>query len=391
MVKIASRNILAFFVLVSVVYVFAPLISTYIFDVPYDYLAIYLFESSLLVLFIMAAFLCSKHFVYLDVPQIKLIRTILMGWLLLGLLLGCLITIYGSVQAALFASYIMRTGVEIPGTIKYIFYPVLTSATVYVSIGTSIMIIRKNELVPAHFIIILIFIAILAVFAISGNRNLILWSISTPVAIFIGRSKLVTILILTSVMIFASYIMAIARNIGAENIARFSMPVFEAWNPMGQEFSTTYRIFRVLDSEDMQINGYELPFSSYVLGIVNFLPSFAKPDDYKSFSNAISSQLGEHGEGLGNSPVGEVSYNGIFPAILIQILPFILVLKFIWNNPFSRKYVNMDNLLKMALLGSLVIMSFNFWRIGFAELVKIVLSYIVAYLIIGSIAYTKRY
>ena len=391
MIRVSIRNILLFFILVSLIYVLAPITSEYIFDIPYESNLTYLLYACTILFLIILSFFSSKKIIIFYIPYMKPVLSPILGIVLFSMIVWCCIKIYGSLENAFFISYGSRTGVAPTGLVKIIFYPVLSVSTSYVSIVlvnlTSIKDMQKTFSAICSYVIAF---CIILIFVVSGNRNLILWSLGLPLAVFIGRSKFITIFLLTNLLIFLSILLAAERGLGFNNIENFQIPKFEYWNPMGHEYSTTYRMFAVLENSNLVISGYDYPLSSYLEGAINFLPSFLKPDNYQSFSDRISTQLGSNGEGLGNSPVGEVYYNGIFPAIVIQIMPFYLVLVFLKILKKNSLRANFSNLFKMSLLASLIIMSFNFWRIGFAELVKIIISYNIGYIICGFLAFKKN-
>ena len=126
-------------------------------------------------------------------------------------------------------------------------------------------------------------------------------------------------------MIFISVIMAAMRNNGVGSIENFTFPEFEYWNPIIHEYGTTYHIYNLIINQEKVIQGYEVFGQSYLDTFINLLPSNMKPEGFISYSNAISQQYGVNGEGLGNSPVSEVIYNGYFPAIIFQTFPFLLI------------------------------------------------------------------
>ena len=153
----------------------------------------------------------------------------------------------------------------------------------------------------------------------------------------------------------------------------FSLPPWEYWNPIHHEYGTTYRVFDLLVNQAYDIEGHPILLSSYGGAILNLLPGFTKPTGFVTFSTAMSAQLAEGGEGLGNSPIGEVVYNWYFPAIAFQCLPmwiFALMARRRWKAKWGPR-------INLAASGALVICAFNFWRIGAAEVLKIGVSFVI--------------
>jgi hypothetical protein len=332
----------------------------------------------------MPVFIFGKRYIYVLIPSLKEGRLFLTGLVLFILLAAILLAIYGSFQAAIISSYTSRTGVELSGYISYIYYPLLMFSVSYVSLVLSIAIFvssANRKRIPLLIIVGLF----LLVFLTSGNRNLVLWSIAVPLALFVGKAPVWKTIGLVSLMVFVSILMAAFRNYGIEGIASFKFPPFEYWNPIVHEYGTSYRLYDLIVNNDIIISGFEDPLESYLNGIQNLLPSVLKPSEYVSFSTALSRQYASNGEGLGNSPVAEVIYNWYLPAFFIQVLPVILVVilaSLQTKTAGHYRYLFMAYL-RLASLGALIIVSFNFWRIGFSELIKIELSYIFAFVLCG--------
>ncbi|EHH3081888.1 hypothetical protein MOV00_001974 [Vibrio vulnificus] len=300
--------------------------------------------------------------------------SIIFGILLLFTLVSFLIAIYGSLEGAILKSYNSRTGVNLSGLVGGLYYPLIVVISGYISLVMSDFIFFKRTEGRYRYLSAFLAMSLLLVFLGSGNRNIVLWSLSLPISLYVGSQSNLRVIMLVSAMIFISVIMAAMRNNGFGSISTFSFPEFEYWNPIVHEYGTTYRIYDLVVNMENRIYGYDTFGQSYLDTIINLLPSFLKPEGFVSFSDSLSSQYGIDGEGLGNSPIAEVIYNGYFPAVILQVMPFLVIILLIHSklSSFLNRYLF---IVKVAMLGCFFIASFNFWRIGNAELSKIMLSY----------------
>lgn len=385
-----NRSLSAFFLLVSLTYALTPTVSSIFFGYKADGLMLFTLIAlfMIFILVIMVAFL-PRYFI-LDAFELRTFPTIVLGGALLFLVMGVLISIYGSLQSAIISPYQSRTGVLYSGIASIIYNPLLVFISAYNGLVISHILFFRTPLGNSYSVMLaLVPFLFLLIFLISGNRNLILWSISLPMAIWIGRRSLMSIFFLLAALVFLSVLAAAFRNFGLANISNFSFPDAQYWNPIVHEYGTTFRVFDLLVNKDNEIRGFTVYGQSYLDTFLNFLPSWLKPEGYQSFSTAISSQYAKNGEGLGGSPVAEVILNGYFPAVIIQTLP-ILFLFFFTRLRRGQKNFRFSEFLKYAALAGLIIACFNFWRIGFSELSKIILSITFGYFVVFRLVVKRK-
>lgn len=384
MICLDKLKLFLFFLTVSLLYVISPVISALFFSEDIQGGLEFIFVSMLLIICCLPVFIAGKRYIIVSIPSLKEVKLLFIGLLLYIFLIVSLLVIYGSFQAAIISSYTSRTGVELTGPISFLYYPLLSFSVAYVSLVLALSLFSDGSKAKRIPLLILAFFFML-VFLSSGNRNLVLWSIAVPLALFVGKAPAWKTIGLVSLLFFVSILMASFRNYGIGNIVSFTFPPFEYWNPIVHEYGTSYRLYDLIVNNGIIIRNFENPLQSYLNGVLNLLPSALKPSDYISFSTALSSQFGSQGEGLGNSPVAEVIYNWYLPALFIQVAPIILLV-FLASLKQSGKRTRLYHVmiwLRLASLGALIIASFNFWRIGFSELIKIEMSYIIAFVLCG--------
>ncbi|MCA3950715.1 hypothetical protein [Vibrio vulnificus] len=372
--RLDINNFIVFFVLVSMMYVFSPVISAIFFSFVPEGLLEFTTVGLVLMCFVIVYTLMFKRYCFITPPYINGKISIVFGILLLFTLVSFLIAIYGSLEGAILKSYNSRTGVNLSGLVGGLYYPLVVVISGYISLVMSDFLFFKNIEGRYRYLSAFLAISLLLVFLGSGNRNIVLWSLSLPISLYVGSQSNLRVIMLVSAMIFISVIMAAMRNNGFGSISSFSFPEFEYWNPIVHEYGTTYRVYDLIVNMGNRIYGYDTFGQSYLDTIINLLPSFLKPEGFVSFSDSLSSQYGIDGEGLGNSPIAEVIYNGYFPAVILQVMPFLVITLLIHSklSSFLNRYLF---IVKVAMLGCFFIASFNFWRIGNAELSKIMLSY----------------
>lgn len=359
-----------FYILVSSLYVFTPIFGYLFFDSNPSNLLEFTFIGILLIIVVLP-FFTLQTIQNIKFENMKPYRILLFSTIILITIIFVLISVYGGYQEAFLRSYTSRTGVDTP---TY-FNALLLCAPVITNILLLNIYLNKRLDFLFKSIFFLIACLYLLIFLLSGNRNLILFSISISLGIYISHSTYKKILFVFLLMVFVAFLMAAFRNYGILNIDELKFPPLNYWNPMVHEFGTSYNVFNMIINNNIRIDGFEFPLVTYIQGLINLLPGFLKPTGFESFSTVISSQLGENGEGFGNSPIAEVIYNGYFPAILFQILPLLFVI-FLFKVKHKYSYF-----FKIIAFGLFSISIFNFWRIGFAELLKIQMSFFILSLI----------
>lgn len=386
--RIDTRSLAVFFILISFSYAFSPLISEIFFDFQPVGLLLFILVALLLIICVSLGFLPYRRFILINTIHLRGFRSLLFGLLLLFSLLSTMLAIYGSMEEAIFRSYMSRTGVILPGVIAFFYYPMLVTISAYISLAISEFMFFKNTDLFYRYANIIVAILFLLIFLASGNRNLMLWGLSLPIALYVGTRPWTKIALLVSAMIFLSVMVASFRNFGLENLSDFIFPEYEYWNPIVHEYGTPYRVYDLIVNKGSRVVGYDIFGQSYLDSIINLLPSFIKPDGFISFSNMISLQYGSNGEGLGNSPVAEVIYNGYFPALLLQVFPFYILI-FFTRLKGGYQYSNVTEIVKYAAFAGLIIATFNFWRIGNGELIKILFSVLIGFFM-ASVAMIRR-
>lgn len=380
MFNVKLRNIYLFTLFIALFYGLTPLFSSYIFGSDVKNLGIFSFYFSVYFLLVSLLFFVPKKSKQIFLIQVNLNRIRTLQVISLFLFISINIALYGSFQKAFIDSYISRTGVDFSGPIALIFYPILVLFTSSLSIYSISILTSKRRILD----LVLLSLSILTIFAL-GSRNILLWSLSGVALFFISKVKTKSLIFFLFGIYFFTIFFAYMRNTGIISMLTKSdfnsikAPDKTYYDPLIHEFGSSYRTF------DMVLNSF-FPLSNSPYGlkesyILNILPSFLKPTEFITQTNYISQILAEPGEGLGNSPMTELLINGT-SALIFFLLNILIV---IYPAFYLSKKSPTFSFLSLSLL---IAFSFNIWRIGSPEILKMYLSSLLS---ISFVAFLSRF
>lgn len=375
-----SRKIYYFGALVALLYGFSPAISVFLFGNEYPRSGIYTFYFLIcwtVLLFFSYPF--NRRFgANIEVNETRLI---------FGIILAAVsfvvtqIAFYGDFTTAFIVAYTERSGAQFSGGIRFIFYPVTTAFSSLVLLLTIHLYLRRDRITIFNLIIL---VTSVLIFSALGSRNLLLWSFSAVLVIFISKLRYRQILLLVLGMYLVAVLFAYARNNGlvgylTGNIDQlYDKLTWEYFDPMVQEFGSSYRTYNLIASDpfaEQQLS--HAPYGQLTSFLINQLPSFMKPSDFISFTDYISLNLAEPGEGIGSSPMTEAYLSDMTALASLAIFTVLVY----WPAFYFRRWPA----LSFFTFSLAVAVSFNVWRIGSAEILKMFGSTVVALLFLAKI------
>lgn len=375
-----TRKIFTFGIFVAFLYGLSPLLShLFFYDIPY-------YKNNFLLYFFICLFLWAliifpkyRHFsASLEVNEFRLVAVTICAIILF---IALQISTYGGFRAAFVASYIERTGTVLEGGLRFVFYPMSSALTVLILILSMYLYIRRDRI---NLITACTLSTAIIVFAALGSRNLLLWSLSGALGLIISRSSIRSILLSIPFLYFVAVLFAYFRNTGVisllfGDIDYLATPLtFEYFDPLIHEFGSSFRTFSLMDSGLAKSQMAQAPYGIFLSFVLNQLPSFLKPDDFISFTEYISYILAERGEGLGSSPMTELNFSRGTSLFALATLGALIY----WPVFYLRGFAA----LRLASCSLFVAVSFNVWRIGSAEILKMFISSVIVFLLIKRLA-----
>ena len=188
--KLDLNNYLVFFILVSFMYVFSPIISNTFFSFLPEGLLEFTAIGLLLVSLVIFYKFISRRYFYIKPAELNGKLCVIFGCFLVFTLVSFLEIIYGSFENAVLMSYNARTGLNLTGLVGRLYYPLIVVIAGYISLVLSDFLFFKRMVAPLRYMSALIAITLLLIFIGSGNRNIVLWSISLPIAIYVGTRSI---------------------------------------------------------------------------------------------------------------------------------------------------------------------------------------------------------
>ncbi len=367
--KIDLRKIYFFGVCIAALYGLTPLASNILFNSQAPYIFQYTTDFAISsATFFLLTFPIRKHIaINARVKDVNYIALMLFG---MSIFIYSLFSLYGDFYTAFIASYTERTGTEISGILKYLFYP---SAVIFQFCHFIGMLILASGLKSKHkFSIILLNLVATTLIIGLGSRNILLWCYSGAIAMLISRMRYKLIICVPIAMYLFAVGFAFMRNTGLISYLlgfteHSSELTWEYFDPMVHEFGASYRLYETLLSDASAVNAIQhAPYSLWESFIVNLMPSAIKPDDYIGFTDYISFLLAAPGEGIGSSPMTEALLTDYLSILLILVtgIVFFLIPSISTRVPYYT----------FLCIGLSSAVFFNFWRIGSPELTKMVFS-----------------
>jgi len=368
-----ARKLYFFSALIALLYGLSPVMSAWFFDSKTPFLLAY--EIYFVI--------CTAVLLFVTYPtnhRFKSKIEINEARLMLGMVLTAVsfvvtqIAFYGDFTTAFVVGYMERAGVEASGGIRLIFYPITTAFFSMVLLFTTHLYARRDRINIGSLSILIVSVFI---FSALGSRNLLLWSFSAVLALFISKLRYRHILSLVFAMYLLAVLFAFIRNQGLiAHLAGDQVASELSWDyfdPMVHEFGSSYRTFSILYQENNALDN--APYGLLTSFFVNQLPSFMKPSNFISFTDYISLMYAAPGEGIGSSPMTEAHLSG-----MLSLISLIVVLAVVyWPAYYLRRWPAF-RLFTYALA---VAVSFNFWRIGSAEVLKMFGSSVVVLLVLA--------
>lgn len=372
-----ARKIYFFSALIALLYGLSPAISGWLFDSKTPLLLDYeLYFLSCASLFLFVTYPFNRRFKSeIHVNELRLI----IGMVLTAIsFIVTQIAFYGDFTTAFIVAYTERTGVELSGGIRFIFYPVTTAFVSMVLLLTTHLYLRRDRINIVSFSILM---GSVLIFSALGSRNLLLWSFSAVLGLFISKLRYRYIFSLVIAMYLVAVLFAYGRNNGLIAYLTgaidqlYGQLTWDYFDPLIHEFGSSYRTFVTVNSAKQELQN--APYSQLTSFIVNQLPSFMKPSDFISFTDYISLKFAEPGEGIGSSPMTEAHLSGMVSLISLTI---VLTLAY-WPAYYLRRWPS----LSFFTYALAVAVCFNVWRIGSAEIMKMFASSAVALFVLAKV------
>jgi uncharacterized membrane protein YqjE len=291
------------------------------------------------------------------------------------------ISLHGDFQTAFLVDYVSRTGAELSGNLRFVFYPVISGFVAAVLLFSVHLFARRDRV---NLLNIVILAGTLLLFFAMGSRNLLLWSFSAAVTILLSKLRYNQIVFFTVGIYVFAVLFAYYRNNGllsylSGNIDQLYTPLLWAYfDPLIHEFGSSFRTFSlILGNPVAEQQLSNAPYGLLESFFMNQLPSFLKPSDFISFTDYTSLLFAARGEGIGSSPMIEAHLSG-----LSSLLALVLLLVFAYWPAYHLRHWPALRFFTYVLV---VALSFNVWRIGSAEILKMFGSSVVAMFIIAKI------
>jgi hypothetical protein len=372
-----ARKIYLFSVLIALLYGLSPVMSAWLFDSKTPLLIEYqLYFSICASLFLIVSYPFNRRFKSkIDINESRL---------KIGMVLTAIsfiltqITLYGDFTTAFIIAYTERTGVELSGGIRYIFYPVTIAFISMVLLLSTHLYLRRDRI---NFINLTILTSSILIFSALGSRNLLLWSFSAVLGLFISKLRYRYIFLLVIAMYLVAVVFAYGRNNGL--IAYWTGAIdqlygqltWDYFDPMIHEFGSSYRTFVTVNSAEQELQN--APYSQLSSFILNQLPSFMKPSNFISFTDYISLKFAEPGEGIGSSPMTEAYLSSMLSLVSLTVVLTVVY----WPAYYFRRWPS----LSFFTYALAVAVCFNVWRIGSAEILKMFASSAVALFVLAKV------
>lgn len=357
--------------LMALLYGFSPTLSALIFDNDVPGLGMYTMYFSLCLLAFFLVCFPSVRYVRFDM-QVSSIRLTFFYVVAVLLYIAVQIAHYGDFTSAFIVSYTDRTGVEVGGPIKFIFYPVTTLFTALTFVFAMHLYVDSSRRSIVKIILLLVSLFLISAL---GSRNILLWCLSGVLALVISRLKFRYVFLLPAVFYLFAVLFAFIRNTGLLSVILGRDEVAEAlswiyFDPNIHEFGSSYRAFELIRSNSGAIEELlNAPYGQVSSFFVNQLPSFLKPEGFISFTEYISKLYAPPGEGIGSSPMLEaLTSDGVSLCLLLGLAAL-----FFW----PIYYLKNGRCLSFTAVSLSIALFFNIWRIGSAEVFKMYISFVV--------------
>ena len=372
-----ARKIYFFGLLIALLYGLSPNFSILFFGNTISEIGD--FQFFFLVSFVVWGFLSfplnNRFLVHLEVNEFRLLTSVA---LCLSAYVGVQIAVHGNFYTAFIIAYTERTGTALAGGLRYVVYPMTSAITVLISLLSIYVYTRVDRL---NAITLSTLVMAIVIFGAIGSRNLLLWSFSGVLALFISRLRYGNIFLLVLGLYVSAVIFAYLRNNGfllflTGHIEHLYLPIsFKYFDPIIHEFGSAFRTFSLLNNNEAIDQLNQAPYGIFSSFVLNQLPSYFKPTDFITMTNYISSQFAPVGEGIGSSPMTEINLSGGMSLLLLCTLAVF----FYWPAYYLRWFPS----LRFFSYSLIVAVSFNVWRIGSAEILKMFASNLVLLLLIG--------
>jgi hypothetical protein len=309
----------------------------------------------------------------ITVSEIRMLVLLLVAGVLFVLIQ---LQLYGDYERAFVVAYTDRTGATLTGILQYVYYPV---TLIYVStllLYTTYLYSNRKRVNIANSVVILCSLLLLSAM---GSRNLLLWSLSGLMCGIVSKTKYRNLILLVILLYLLSVLFAYVRNNGLLLFLLgridylYTDITWQYFDPLAHEFGSAYRTFKeVTIFRDSLVSA---PYGIMSSIVYNQLPSFLKPTDFVSFTNYMSYILADPGEGIGSSPMTEAYLSNM------QSLPFIagLAILVYWPAYYMHRWPRLT-LISYSLV---IAVSFNVWRIGSAEILKMYLSSVLVTMVLA--------
>ncbi|CAH0149837.1 hypothetical protein SRABI118_00501 [Massilia sp. Bi118] len=371
MIRFDTYKLYLLGLLMALLYGFSPALSSLFFDTDVPGLGMYTMYFSLCLLAFFLVCYPSVRFVEfrMEVSPTRLTTCYVIAVLSY---IGVQIAHYGDFTSAFVVSYTDRTGVEIDGPIKFIFYPI---TTLFIAITFVYALHLYTEKSARSWWKVLLLASSMFLISALGSRNILLWCLSGVLALVISRLKFRYVFMLPMAFYLFAVLFAFIRNTGLLAVILGTDEVSEglSWvyfDPNIHEFGSSYRAFELIRSNSSAIEELSnAPYGQVSSFFINQLPSFLKPADFISFTEYISKLYAPPGEGIGSSPMLEaLTSNGASLFLLIG-----LAAMFFWPAYYLRR----GRSISFTALSLSIALFFNIWRIGSAEVYKMYISFVV--------------
>jgi hypothetical protein len=362
--------------LMALMYGLSPAVSALLFDNDVPGLGSYMMYFFLCLLAFFLVIFPSNRFIQfkMDVSEKRLVILYTLAALLY---INLQIVHYGDFTSAFIVSYTDRTGVEIEGSLRYIFYPVTTLFTALTFVFATRLYTHKDERSVLKLILLT---ASLFLIAALGSRNILLWCLSGVLSLKISKMKFRSILLLAPAFYLFAVVFAFIRNTGLLSVLLGTGEIAGELNwiyfdPNIHEFGSSYRTFELIHSNSAAIDELSnAPYGQVASFFINQLPSFLKPTEFISFTEYISKLYAAPGEGIGSSPMTEALTSNGFSVFLLLGLGMM----FFW----PAYYVRNGRVIAFCCLSLSIALFLNIWRIGSAEVFKMYISFVVVVAVI---------
>lgn len=372
-----ARKIYFFGLLIAVLYGLSPSISVSLFGSTINGLGN--FQTMFFISLIAWSFFSFPiNYRFLVKLEINEFRLLLITVLCVISYIAVQLAVYGDFKTAFIVAYTERTGVSLSGGFQFIFYPITSAVTVLILLLSVHLYGRRDRI---NIITASTLVTTVLLFAAIGSRNLLLWSFSGVLALFISRLRFGSIFLLVPALYFFAVLFAYLRNNGFFALLSgdidhlYTSLSLEYFDPIVHEFGSSFRTFNLLDNSSAMSEIDQAPYGLFTSFILNQLPSFLKPVDFISFTNYISLRFAPPGEGIGSSPMTEIILSqgtSLFALCTIAVI-------FHWPAYFLRGLPA----LSFFTYCLVVAISFNIWRIGSAEILKMFASNVVLLMLFG--------